>query len=80
MEGGIRGTSYKFSILNCYRDSSLYEKGMKILVYSTRGYELNKKGWHRGGERIKYFHENRKTYTAFGTARPLYTLSFNYKF
>ena len=28
---------YKFSIVNCYRDASLYEQGMKILVYSHKG-------------------------------------------
>jgi hypothetical protein len=67
VEGGNKETNYKFSIVNCYRDSSLYGQGMKILVYSAKSEELNKKGWHRGGEQIKYYHEDRRIQTKYGT-------------
>lgn len=49
IEGGVKDVNYKFSIINCYRDASLYEQGMKILIYSSKGHEINKKAWYRGG-------------------------------
>mgnify|MGYP001240518127 CR=1 FL=1 len=80
VEKGIKNKSYKFSIVNCYREGSLYEQGMKILVYSRKGDEINQKGWFRGGEKIKYFNENRTTPVQYGMSRAMYTLSFNYTF
>jgi hypothetical protein len=34
---------------------SLYNKGMKILIYSEKKYEEEKKGWFRGGKEIDYY-------------------------
>lgn len=41
---------------------------------------MNQKGWFRGGERIKYFNENRNVELQYGMVRQLYTLTFYYRF
>jgi hypothetical protein len=48
----VVGKIYKFNIVNFYKPSSLYEKGMKILVYSLKENAINKRGWHRDGTNI----------------------------
>ncbi len=47
--------SVKFSLLNHTKPDSLFNFGMKVLVFSEA---LNKKdniGWHRDGKDIAYF-------------------------
>jgi hypothetical protein len=47
--------SVKFNILNHTKPDSLFNLGMKVLVYSE---QLNKEtgiGWHRDGRDIAYF-------------------------
>lgn len=63
-----RGNKVKFNMLNMIKSKSLYNDGMKVLVYSQRKQELAdedtdlseedrklRQGWHRGGEDFGYF-------------------------
>ena len=45
----------KFNIKNYSKQDSLYNKGMKILIYSQKGYDTKKVGWFYGGTDIKYY-------------------------
>lgn len=68
--------SVKFNIINLGKQDSLFNQGMKILVYSeTRERNLNIH-WTREGEEVFYcpnalYKQNKK---------PYYTLTFTYKF
>lgn len=52
-------------MLNMIKSKSLYNEGMKVLIYSEKrneflesfdgGQESNAKGWTRGGEDLSYF-------------------------
>lgn len=63
-----KGLKVKFNMLNMIKSKSLYNDGMKVLVYSTRRQEdaeslkgltdderAEMKGWHRGGEDLHYY-------------------------
>jgi cytosolic carboxypeptidase protein 2/3 len=64
--------SVTFNILNFSKSGSLYNSGMKVMVYSSMS-----QSWSRGGTNISYFpngikkNKKNKTY---------YTMSFTYKF
>jgi hypothetical protein len=45
----------RFNMLNLCKPDSLYNEGMKILVYSERIAALKDIGWHRGGTKISYY-------------------------
>ncbi|KAL5502396.1 hypothetical protein EMCRGX_G009163 [Ephydatia muelleri] len=49
------GQTYRFTIINLYKDSSLYSKGMQPLFYSEADAKSQKVGWRRTGHAIKYF-------------------------
>ena len=49
-----RGQNYKFNIVNFYKPDSLYNRGMRPLVYSKREAESAAVGWFRGGHDIRY--------------------------
>jgi cytosolic carboxypeptidase protein 2/3 len=71
-------TKIKFNIINFLKSDSLFNQGMRILVYSA---ELNTKegvGWHRDGMDVKYFANGIKRSEA--SAKSLYTLSFTYEY
>ena len=42
-------------MLNLCKPDSLYNEGMKILVYSEKMAALKDIGWHRGGTKISYY-------------------------
>jgi hypothetical protein len=47
-------------MLNMIKSKSLYNEGMKVLFYSEKRQEnqrkkLDEKGWGRGGEELSYF-------------------------
>lgn len=42
-------------MLNLCKPDSLYNDGMKILVYSDRMFEEKEIGWHRAGQQIGYY-------------------------
>ncbi|CAG9333093.1 unnamed protein product [Blepharisma stoltei] len=67
----------KFNILNLTKKDSLYNEGMKILIFSENESQTNNVGWFRGGYDIMY-HAN-------GIRKPkgnktFYTLTWKYDF
>eukprot|EP00111_Clytia_hemisphaerica_P022877 TCONS_00067323-protein len=46
---------YKFTIMNFLKSGSLYNEGMKPLLYSERDAQEKKIGWIRAGTHIKYY-------------------------
>ena len=51
------GRTYRFTIVNFYKAGSLYNKGMRPLMYSERQ-AAKGVGWRRVGSNIKYFKTN----------------------
>ncbi|XP_072350338.1 cytosolic carboxypeptidase 2-like isoform X4 [Scyliorhinus torazame] len=49
---------YRFTIINLMKPTSLYNMGMKPLMYSTKDAELCQVGWRRVGNQIKYYRNN----------------------
>jgi hypothetical protein len=49
----ITGVPYKFQIINLMKPKSLYNEGMKPLMYSAIAAN-NSIGWRRCGEQISY--------------------------
>lgn len=47
--------SFSLSIVNMTKDESLYNEGMKPLLYSTKDAQLHNIGWRRCGDNITYF-------------------------
>jgi hypothetical protein len=74
-----KGTNARFNILNLMKPYSLYNKGMKVVLYSEKKAALEKIGWHRGGVNIKYY---RNLLYKFVRDRKklLSSLCFNYEF
>lgn len=65
----------QFHIMNLAKKGSLYEKGMKIVIFSQKMHSESNKGWFRGGENITY-----KPNKVPGMKKILYNLSFSYTF
>lgn len=49
------GNTVRFSILNLCKPDSLYNEGMKVLIYSEKHSEVKGVGWHRGCNKIAYY-------------------------
>ena len=45
-------------MLNFLKSKSLFNEGMKLLVYSEKKLECEQTGWHRSGDEIGYFQNN----------------------
>ena len=56
----FKGSSVKFNILNHTKTDSLFNYGMKVLVYSEGILKNSGVGWHREGRDIAYFQNNYK--------------------
>jgi hypothetical protein len=65
--------------MNLLKPDSLYNHGMKVLVYSEKHNMTSGTGWFRGGESIRYYSNGikRNDVHAYKT---YYTLSFTYTF
>ncbi|XP_066142700.1 cytosolic carboxypeptidase 2-like isoform X2 [Euwallacea fornicatus] len=46
---------YRFSITNCSKEGSLYNEGMRPLMYSKKEAQMHLIGWRRCGQNITYF-------------------------
>ena len=75
-----KGASVRFNMLNFTKPDSLFNHGMKVLIYSEQHVKQTNVGWHRGGYKILYYangairRENQKYYKSY------YTLTFTYDF
>lgn len=49
------GATYRFTIINLMKSSSLYSQGMRPLLYSERAAKEKSVGWRRTGSDIRYF-------------------------
>ncbi len=52
--------TYRFSIINLVKPSSIYSEGMRPLIYSVKDAEQGGRGWHRAGFDISYFEVGQK--------------------
>jgi cytosolic carboxypeptidase protein 2/3 len=48
-------TTYRFRIINLRKPTSLYNDGLKPLLYSMKHADLNEIGWCRTGHHISYY-------------------------
>lgn len=72
-------STVKFNLLNFAKSDSLFNHGMKVLVYSKKSSESLSTGWFRGGENIMYYPNGiLKENSQLGKC--YYTLSFTYTF
>ncbi|XP_044311117.1 cytosolic carboxypeptidase 3 [Varanus komodoensis] len=52
------GIPYRFTIVNFTKPTSLYNRGMRPLLYSEAEAKIHKVGWQRTGDGIKYYKNN----------------------
>lgn len=57
-----KDTQYSFHIANFVKPDSLFNNGMKPLVYSKKESEHSGQGWYRTGEDIAYYPTPQKPY------------------
>lgn len=76
-----KGVPYKFNIINLMKPDSLFNFGMKPVVYSEKNAEKGI-GWVRGGHDICYYQNSikRKGDTEGPSSSFYYTLTFSYTF
>ncbi|XP_063874130.1 uncharacterized protein LOC135107747 isoform X3 [Scylla paramamosain] len=80
--------TYRFSIVNLTKGDSLYNHGMRPLMYSRKEGDLHGVGWRRCATNIVYFknHDSSNDATCYDSDddgeddAPSYTLSFNVTF
>jgi hypothetical protein len=68
--------TYRFTITNLSKPSSLYNMGLKPLFYSKKIAESQNKGWHRHGENIRYYRRAQPS----ANGRKQYCLTFTMNF
>ena len=66
----------KYNIVNFTKKDSLYNLGMKILIFSEKENQKSGLGWYRGGTNIQYYANNIRRPSG---SKCFYSLSFNYK-
>jgi len=72
-----KDVKYLFNLKNFFKPDSLYNQGMKPLIYSTKRAEETGVGWYRGGEDICYYPNSNKRKSGPGN---MCTLSFSVEF
>ena len=53
------GTIAKLNLCNLTKRESLYGKGLRPYVFSVKKNKLYGKGWHHGGNNVKYEDQNK---------------------
>lgn len=71
------GNKYTFNIYNFYKPDSLYNQGMKPLMYSEKKAESDGIGWKRWGDNVWYYQNTVKRKSGAGF---YYSLSFSFEF
>ncbi|XP_035499423.2 cytosolic carboxypeptidase 2 [Scophthalmus maximus] len=75
------GVTYRFTIVNLMKSSSLYSLGMRPLFYSERAAKEKGVGWERTGSNIKYFRNcNQNTKDNNSDTITLYSLTWTLQF
>lgn len=70
------GKQYRFNIINLVKPDSLYNHGMRPVMYSEIDAKKSGKGWYRGGADICYYQNSMKR----KNAGYYYTLTFSTSF
>lgn len=72
----------RFNMLNLCKPDSLYNEGMKILVYSEKMAQMRDIGWYRAGTKISYYNNGirKDDKKGGGASRCYYTHTFTYNF
>jgi len=70
-----KNVRYKFNIINLLKPDSLYNSGMKPLVYSEADARTKGRGWYRDGSRICYYQNGIKR-----KGGSFYTFTYSMKF
>lgn len=71
-----KNTEYRFNIINLLKPDSLYNVGMKPLVYSERKAAQKNIGWHRDATDICYYTTTMKRKTGGYFSSLAFTLKF----
>lgn len=77
------GHRVRFNLVNLMKYESLYNAGMKPLVYSTFRFENEGVDWHREGSAVSYYQNSIKRELFLPNSKQsrfFYTLSFTYTF
>lgn len=74
-----QGKTYRFNIINLLKPDSLYNHGMRPLIYSEIEAKANGIGWHRGCYKICYFQNTLKRKTAGFYCTLTFSIEFNHK-
>jgi hypothetical protein len=61
----FKGQKVKLNIINLAKPDSLYNYGMKVLLYSTVKKKQKGVGWYRGGDDIAYYQNHYKRVRSF---------------
>ncbi|XP_024870764.1 cytosolic carboxypeptidase 2-like [Temnothorax curvispinosus] len=69
--------TYRFSIVNMCKEESLYNEGLKPLLYSTEDARTRSVGWRRCGDNITYYRNND---SSSDEEKEKHTLTFNISF
>nr|XP_015194124.1 PREDICTED: cytosolic carboxypeptidase 2 [Lepisosteus oculatus] len=69
------GVTYRFTIVNLMKPSSLYNMGMKPLLYSEQEARARGVGWRRAGANIRYYRNQRDQ-----EGQSLYSLTWTCQF
>ncbi|XP_076753727.1 cytosolic carboxypeptidase 2 [Xylocopa sonorina] len=69
-------TTYRLSIVNLCKEDSLYNEGLRPLLYSTEDAKKRAVGWRRCGENIAYY----KNDSSSDEEKEKHTLTFNVSF
>ncbi|XP_075156266.1 nna1 carboxypeptidase isoform X2 [Haematobia irritans] len=72
-----RNMLYRFSIVNLIKSDSLYNDGMRPLMYSTHNAKTKNEGWVRCGDNICYYRNDDDEEEEDNSS---YTLTFNVEF
>ena len=76
-KGAYRESKVRLNILNFTKPRSMYQQGMRPLVWSQKLYQDKGIGWHAAGEDIQYHRSRLKRYNY---RNPCQCLSFDYTF
>ena len=74
--GADPSATYKFNVVNLEKSGSLYNDGMRPLLYSEQRALAENIGWHRTGQNIGYY----KGPMCSPNGKPAYTLTFECSF
>ncbi|XP_054002015.1 cytosolic carboxypeptidase 2 [Hylaeus anthracinus] len=69
-------TTYRISIVNLCKEESLYNEGLRPLLYSTEDAKKRSVGWRRCGDNIAYY----KNDSSSDEEKEKHTLTFNVSF